>query len=239
MEEGVSRRVGSRVRGFTLIEMLVVISIIGVLISITFPMVFTAKESARRRVCMNNLRQIGLAIQMYAMDNGGWTPPQPVGPGVSMGTPEPRHSPCTLDGTDEMKRMFGIDYFIADVLMPYIGNRDIFRCPSEISEAIDSTECPNWTYIYCTDRCSIDIGPRSSESYGDPSGVWLACDMQGPAWGGNHTPRAWAELYYVNVVYLDGHTRGLLRYRPGTPGQVYIDPERQPPHGPRGRGRNR
>jgi len=235
----VSRRCLPRVSGFSLIEMLVVISIISVLMAITFPMIFTVKESARRRVCMNNLRQIGMAITMYAMDNGGWTPPQPVGPGMGMGSAQLTHSPCTLDGTDQMKVMFGIDYFIADVLMPYIGNREIFRCPSEISESIDSTECPNWTYIYCTNRCSIDIGPRSSESYGDPTGVWLACDMQGPAWGGNHTPRAWAELYYVNVVYLDGHTRGLLRYRPGTPGQVYIDPERQPPHGPRGRGRQR
>ncbi len=238
MEEDVSRRCVARVSGFSLIEMLVVISIISVLIAITFPMIFTVKESARRRVCMNNLRQIGMAITMYAADNGGWTPPQPVGPGVGMSAVQ-SHNPCTLDGTDLMKSMFGIDYFVADVLMPYIGNREIFRCPSEISETIESTECPNWSYIYCTNRCSIDIGPRSSESYGDPSGVWLACDMQGPAWGGNHTPRAWAELYYVNVVYLDGHTRGLLRHKPGTPGQVYIDPERQPPHGPRGRGRQR
>ena len=156
-----------------------------------------------------------------------------------MGSPDLPHSPCTLDGTDQMKSMFGIDYFVADVLLTYLGNREIFRCPSEFSAYLESTECPNWTYVYCTGRCSIDIGPRNSESYGEPSGVWLACDIQGPVWGANHTPRAWAELYYVNVVYLDGHTRGLLRYKPGTPGQVYTDPERQPPRGPRGRDRKR
>jgi len=230
-----TKRVGSRVRGFTLIEMLVVISIISVLLAITFPMVATAKESARRRVCMNNLRQIGMAIQMYAMDHGGWTPPQPVGPGFGMGSPQLPHSPCTFDGTDFMKSMFGIDYFLADVIMPYVGNRDIYRCPSEISESIDSPECPNWSYIYCTNRCNADLGPRTCPDYGDPSSVWLACDMQGPAWGANHTPRAWAELYYVNVVYLDGHTRGVLRFKPGTPGQVYTDPENQPRPIPRGR----
>ena len=229
-------RPGGSGRGFGLIEMLVVISIIAVLMAITFPMIFTVKESARRRVCMSNLRQIGMAIQMYAMDNGGWTPPQPVGPGMGQ---DQTHSPCTLDGTPEMKGMFGIDYFLADVLMPYLGNRQIFRCPSEFSETLESTDCPNWTYVYCTERCRIDIGPPTSESYGDPSGVWLACDIQGPFWGANHTPRAWAELYYVNVLYLDGHTRGLLRYKPGTPGQVYTDPEKPPPHGPGGRGRGR
>jgi prepilin-type N-terminal cleavage/methylation domain-containing protein/prepilin-type processing-associated H-X9-DG protein len=221
-------------RGFSLIEMLVVISIIGILMAITFPLIFTTRESARRRVCMNNLRQIGMALQMYAADNGGWTPPQPVGPGMG---PEGNHSPCTLDGSDSMKALFGIDYFVADTLLPYTGTSEIFTCPSEISDSLEpmGDDCPNWTYVYCTDRCSIDLGPPSSADYGDASSVWLACDMQGPFWGGNHTPRPWADLFYVNVVYLDGHCRGVLRHTPGTPGQTYTDPG-EPPHGGGGRG---
>jgi prepilin-type processing-associated H-X9-DG protein len=116
-----------------------------------------------------------------------------------------------------------------------MGNREIFRCPSEISESLDpmGEACPNWTYVYCTDRCSMDRGPRRAAAFGDPSSVWLACDIQGPAWGANHTPRTWAELYYVNVLYLDGHTRGLLRHTPGTPGLTYDDPEdKEGPHEP-------
>ncbi len=229
-----STRSAHRARGFSLIELLVVISIISVLVAITFPMVFTARESARRRVCMNNLRQIGMALQMYAMDNGGWTPPQPVGPGLGQ-TQE--HSPCSFDGTDHMKALFGIDYFLSDVLMPYVGNRAIFRCPSEISEAIYSTECPNWTYVYCTGRCDINVGPPRAVDYGDPSRVWLACDIQGPGWGANHTPRTWADLFYVNVLYLDGHVRGVLRHVPGTPGQTYTDPGKPPPRDDGGRRR--
>src|SRR3954463_966297 len=51
--------------GFTLIELLVVIAIIAVLIALLLPAVQAAREAARRAQCINNLKQIGLAIHNY------------------------------------------------------------------------------------------------------------------------------------------------------------------------------
>jgi prepilin-type N-terminal cleavage/methylation domain-containing protein/prepilin-type processing-associated H-X9-DG protein len=57
-------------RGFTLIELLVVIAIIAVLIALLLPAVQAAREAARRAQCVNNLKQLGLAIANYESSNG-------------------------------------------------------------------------------------------------------------------------------------------------------------------------
>src|SRR5215212_8100469 len=54
-----------RRRGFTLIELLVVIAIIAVLIALLLPAVQAAREAARRAQCLNNLKQLGLALHNY------------------------------------------------------------------------------------------------------------------------------------------------------------------------------
>jgi prepilin-type N-terminal cleavage/methylation domain-containing protein/prepilin-type processing-associated H-X9-DG protein len=99
-------------RGFTLVELLVVISIIAVLSSILFPVFAQAKEAANRTACMSNMRQVVSAQIMYQTDDDGaieeLTPGGCVGDAGLIGTPSTW----------------------MELLLPYAKSKNIFLCPS-------------------------------------------------------------------------------------------------------------
>jgi prepilin-type N-terminal cleavage/methylation domain-containing protein/prepilin-type processing-associated H-X9-DG protein len=69
--------VKSKFGAFTLIELLVVIAIIAILAALLLPVLFNAKAKAKRTACLNNLKQINLAVQLYAADNNDTLPAVP------------------------------------------------------------------------------------------------------------------------------------------------------------------
>ena len=93
---GSTSREKSPPSAFTLIELLVVIAIIAILAALLLPALTRAKYMGMRASCINNIRQLGLSLSMYASENDGLFPPR------SKGTP-PRWPGALRDGYRDLR----------------------------------------------------------------------------------------------------------------------------------------
>ena len=121
--------------GFTLVELLVVITIIGVLTSLLLPAVQAARESARRMQCGNNLKQLGLALQNYHTAMDCFPPGVIWQPGMYQGLRPNFH--VFLFPYEELESMYNmLDWKVAGILWAGGNNTAVTRIviPAALSE---------------------------------------------------------------------------------------------------------
>lgn len=206
---------------FTLIEMLVVIAIIALLAGLLFPVFSRARAKGRETACLSNIRQIGMAIMMYAEDYD-------------------ERYPWAVDATDRYTPQIWNDYpewqqwipympLLHEVLMPYCRSAEIWRCPSD------------YGYVYQDFNCEpLDATPSSYQKFGTsyvfrteiafrqmmlsgfqyPAEVNVIMDSSGAWHGSEGIMRTRAECfdsrfyrgYRYNVLFGDGHAKNITYF---------------------------
>jgi prepilin-type N-terminal cleavage/methylation domain-containing protein len=161
-----ARRPRRALPAFTLIELLVVIAIIAIVAGIIFPVFARVRENGRRTVCLSNLHQIGLAMQMYLSDHDDVFPwLLSDGDGGQL-DPNGVTTDRVSDGPPTLRGVKGA--YMEYVLYPYYKDARIFSCPTNRTPFFEqgtngAPGRPGWSYgyAYCGigDTPSPFIGP--------------------------------------------------------------------------------
>jgi prepilin-type N-terminal cleavage/methylation domain-containing protein/prepilin-type processing-associated H-X9-DG protein len=119
-----------KARAFTLVELLIVVGIIAVLIAVLLPALNAARKQANQTKCLNNMREVGLCLQMYVGENKTWLPP--LSPNDAQ-APGAAAAPSAAEGTTDFGQQAVYAYYpnFLGSLVPYTrGNIAVFKCPT-------------------------------------------------------------------------------------------------------------
>jgi prepilin-type N-terminal cleavage/methylation domain-containing protein/prepilin-type processing-associated H-X9-DG protein len=177
---------------FTLIELLVVIAVIAVLAALLLPALGRTKESGKATVCLSNLHQVGIALQLYVQDNNNRLPYM---------------RDKSLTTTNE--------YPTPDVVLSnYLGNLKILKCPSDVWDSDKPKPLPQAgpTWFDQTGSSFSWNSLLNGEDAEHLSALGLSFDPhQMPLmYDKEKFHQARGPKKEVNFLYADGHLKSLL-----------------------------
>ncbi len=187
-------------RAFTLIELLVVIAIIAILASFLLPSLAKAKQKSQTSVCLNNLKQWGLATQLYVVDNNDFLP--------SDGTPNPSDNSTNVGWYIQLPQVIGLPRYHD---MPWrkdsnaVPSKSIWICPSNLRKSNG-----NNLFHYCLNENVNGTGaanrPVKHSTIARPTSiVWLFDTKNLPAVGDKNFAHTNLHNNGANFTFLDGH----------------------------------
>ena len=183
-------------RAFTLLEILVVTAIIGVLMAFIMPAVSRMRGGARRAMCANNLRQIGIACRIYVEDHNNKFPSKYI----------------TIGETTT---------YWWDYLSDYIDNPDVWKCPNYKGSIAFSTKYCSYAYNFrllnefpihygkditsVPTQCMMATDSSNFDFAGQERGTWYIWKRHADSNPGDRHSGG------TNVLFVDGHVAWCLQ----------------------------